>query len=99
MLGYRIHVFGSGEDALAALPSIGELDLLITDVILPGINGSVLAERFREQRPSLRVLFTSGYTDDAIAQHGVLQEGLRYLAKPFGPQSLAAKVRAVLDEK
>ncbi len=99
MLGYRTHVFGTGEDALAALPSIGELDLLITDVILPGVNGSVLAERFREQRPSLRVLFTSGYTDDAIAQHGVLQEGVRYLAKPFGPQALAAKVRAVLDEK
>lgn len=98
MLGYRIHIFGTGEDALAALPSLGEIDLLITDVILPGINGSVLAERFRERRPSLRVLFTSGYTDDAIARHGVLQEGLRYLAKPFGPQALAAKVRAVLDE-
>ncbi len=98
LLGYRIRVFASGEDAIAALPSIGEIDLLITDVILPGINGSVLAERFRERWPSLRVLFTSGYTDDAIAQHGVLQEGVRYLAKPFGPQSLAAKVRAVLDE-
>jgi CheY-like chemotaxis protein len=76
----------------------GEIHLLLTDVILPGMNGMALSERLRGLRPKLKVLFTSGYTADVIARRGVLQRDVAYLQKPFGPESLVAKVREVLTE-
>ncbi len=74
----------------------GKIDLLVTDVIMPGLNGRQLADRLVEERPGLKVLYTSGYTADVIALHGSLEPGMEYLPKPFGAAQLSAKVREVL---
>ena len=74
----------------------GALDLLVTDVVMPGMNGKELSERLLESRPHLKILFISGYTADVIARHGVLDTGVAFLHKPFSADQLAAKVRAVL---
>jgi PAS domain S-box-containing protein len=97
-LGYRAIAVGSGDEALAWLDTHAEpIDLLLTDVIMPGMNGKTLAERVRAVRPGTRVLFTSGYTANVIVHHGVLKPGVEFLAKPFSGSSLAQKVREVLD--
>jgi two-component system cell cycle sensor histidine kinase/response regulator CckA len=75
----------------------GEIHLLITDVVMPGVSGRELARSAAVLRPRMKVLFMSGYTDDAIVQHGVLAAGAFFLQKPFTPRSLAQKVREVLD--
>jgi DNA-binding NtrC family response regulator len=72
-------------------------DLVITDVIMPQMSGKQLYDEIQSQLPELRVLLMSGYTDDALAHHGVLDEGLSFLEKPFSPSQLARKVREVLD--
>jgi FixJ family two-component response regulator len=64
---------------------------------MPEMSGRQLAERLKERRPELKVLFVSGYTDDAIIRHGTLEPGIAFLQKPFSPESLARKVRGVLD--
>jgi YesN/AraC family two-component response regulator len=75
------------------------IDLLLTDVVMPVMSGRILAQRFRELQPDARILFMSGYTDDAIVRHGVLTASMPYLQKPFTTLSLAAKVREVLDAR
>jgi two-component system cell cycle sensor histidine kinase/response regulator CckA len=75
------------------------IHLLLTDVIMPDMNGKALAEKLLQARPNLKVLFMSGYTDDAIARHGVLDPGVAFIQKPLSPLALARKVRAVLDDK
>ncbi|HEX9548134.1 MAG TPA: response regulator, partial [Acidimicrobiales bacterium] len=72
------------------------IHLLVTDVIMPEMSGRQLADRLCQQRPSLKVLFVSGYTDDAIVRHGMLEPGIAFLQKPFTPLTLARKVREVL---
>ena len=74
----------------------GRIDLLVTDVIMPGLNGRQLADRLAKERPSLKVLYTSGYTADVITLQGSLEPGMEYLPKPFGAAQLSAKVREVL---
>jgi PAS domain S-box-containing protein len=97
-LGYHVFPFPSGDDALQALRAAAvPVDLLITDVILPGMNGRLLAEKARAERPGLKVLFCSGYTENVIAHHGILEEGIEFIGKPYSPFDLAQKIRAVLD--
>lgn len=76
----------------------GRIQLLLTDVVLPGMNGRALADQLTRLEPELRVLYVSGYTDDAIARQGVLEPGIRFLSKPYVHEALARKVREVLDE-
>jgi len=75
----------------------GAIQLLLTDVVLPGLGGAELAVQITGRRPDCRVLYMSGYTDDAIAHQGVLAPGTWFIEKPFTPQALARKVRAVLE--
>ena len=96
--GYQVLTAEHGEDALRVLREhAGQVDLLLTDVVMPGLNGSELARRVAVSYPALKVLFTSGYADDAIARHGVLAHGVEFIAKPYSLQALATKVRDVLD--
>ena len=96
--GYRVLDAADGEAAVRIADGSGEqIHLLLTDVVMPNLNGRDLAALFAQTRPTTKVLFMSGYTDDAIVRHGILEEGLAYLQKPFTPVSLARKVRAVLD--
>lgn len=97
-LGYEVLEAASAEAALVlAHESRQPIALLITDVVMPGASGPTLAGRLLDLRPGTKVLFMSGYTGDAIVQHGMLQAGLSYLQKPFSPSDLARRVRQVLD--
>ncbi len=94
-LGYRVLHAANGQEALALAP--GRVDLLITDVVMPGMNGRQLAERLVRLHPHMKVLYASGYTENVIAHHGVVDEGLSFIGKPYAVASLARKVREVLD--
>ncbi len=97
-LGYNVASVENGPLALKILDTIPDLDLLLTDIVLPGgMSGRVLADTLRESRPDLKVLFTSGYTENAIVHHGRLDPGVELLSKPYRREQLAAKVRKVLD--
>ena len=96
--GYAVLEAVDGDEALrAAAGHPGCIHLLVTDVVMPGTGGRAAAERLAERHPGLRVLFVSGYTDDAVVRHGVLHESVNFLQKPFTPAALAWKVREVLD--
>ncbi|MGH7506880.1 MAG: response regulator, partial [Longimicrobiales bacterium] len=96
--GYTVIEAPSGDEAVQlARRHTGTIDLLVTDVVMPGMSGREVADRIRASRPDTRILFTSGYTPEAILQHRVVTEGAPFLAKPFTPASLAAKVRHVLN--
>jgi two-component system, cell cycle sensor histidine kinase and response regulator CckA len=96
--GYQVLEAPDAEEALVASRNHpGPIHLLFTDVVLPAMNGKELADRLKGERPDLKVLFASGYTDEVIAHRGVLMPGIRYLPKPYGPGILAAEVRKALD--
>jgi PAS domain S-box-containing protein len=98
MNGYVVLAAASCEDALRlAAQHPGPVHLLMTDVIMPQMDGRRLAQQIAPLRPQMRVLYVSGYTDDAIAQHGVLEPGTEFLQKPFTPDGLVARVREILD--
>ncbi|MBF8258250.1 MAG: PAS/PAC sensor hybrid histidine kinase [Actinobacteria bacterium] len=98
-LGYRVLQAGNGDTAIALAMKYGErIDLLLTDVVMPGMSGREVANRLTQIHPETRVLFTSGYTDDAIVHHGVLDEGVSFIGKPYTPSALARKVREVLGK-
>ncbi|MFO0805211.1 MAG: PAS domain S-box protein [Gemmataceae bacterium] len=96
--GYRVIAATDGHDALALAQRIPEpIDLLISDVVMPHLGGRELAERIVAAHPAAKVLFLSGYTNDAVIRHGVLDAEFAFLQKPFTPAALARKVRSVLD--
>lgn len=96
-LGYRVTTATSGPEALKALQAHHDIDLLLTDIIMPGgMNGRELADQARTIYPSLKVLFTSGYTENAIVHHGRLDPGVELLSKPYTRLELATKVRWVM---
>jgi DNA-binding response OmpR family regulator len=96
--GYRVLAAANADDAvLQAVRHDGPIGLLLTDVVMPGMSGADLAARLREIAPDVKVLFVSGYTENTIVHHGVLDPGVSFLAKPFSPDALAERVRAELD--
>ena len=96
--GYRVLEAADGPSALQlSARHLDGIDILVTDVVMPGMSGRELAERLAPERPSMKVLYTSGYTDDAMVRQGVLSAGVAFLQKPFVPETLARKVREVLD--
>ncbi len=97
--GYRVLRASNGVDALRLIETEGpaQIDLLVTDVVMPEMGGLQLLDRLRGMRPGLRVLFTSGYAPTAVVRHGVLEASTAFLPKPFVPDALVRKVREVLD--
>jgi CheY-like chemotaxis protein len=98
MSGYVVLEARHGAEALEiSNRHAGPIHLLVTDVVMPQMSGRELAQRLATLRPEMKVLYMSGYTDDAIVRHGVLASGIAFLSKPFTPNALALKVREVLD--
>jgi YesN/AraC family two-component response regulator len=96
--GYRVLDAENGEDALEVSKEYeGSIDLMITDVVMPKMGGKEAADRLQPLYPQMKVIYMSGYTDNAIVRHGVLEPGLNFLEKPFTPEDLARKVREALD--
>ncbi|MGA9950444.1 MAG: CHASE3 domain-containing protein [Xanthobacteraceae bacterium] len=96
-LGYTVFEADGAADALATLDRVADVKLLFTDVVKPDINGKRLADEAVRRRPGLKVLFTTGYTANAVVHGGVLDQGVNFIVKPFTLDQIAAKIRAVLD--
>lgn len=97
-LGYAVlEATGANDALLISHRHPGVINVLLTDVVMPQMSGRELAEAISPSRPEKKILFMSGYTDDAIVRHNVLETGIKFLEKPLSPQALAVKVREVLD--
>ena len=98
-LGYDVLQAPDGGQALMLAENYrAPIHLLMTDVVMPGMNGRQLAERLEALHPEMKILYTSGYTENIIVHHGVLEEDLNFIGKPYSPQALAKKLREVLDK-
>jgi two-component system, cell cycle sensor histidine kinase and response regulator CckA len=96
-LGYQTEVTANGGEALILVEEKGlRPDLVLTDVVMPGMSGRVLIERLRRTLPDVKVIYMSGYTDDAVVRHGVLESEINFLQKPFTVSALAAKITSAL---
>jgi CheY-like chemotaxis protein len=96
--GYTVLETGRSSEAIRLAGEQRRIDLLITDVVMPEMGGRELVEQVARLRPGIKVLYLSGYTDDAVVRHGVLQAEVQFLQKPFAVAALTNKVRQVLDE-
>ena len=95
--GYSVLLAANADDALRLFEENPSIDVLLTDVVMPGASGPELTRQLVEQHPTLKVVYMSGYTEDAIAQQGVLNPGIAFLHKPFTSETLGRKIREVLD--
>jgi PAS domain S-box-containing protein len=96
--GYQVLTAANGVEALRVCSEhVGQIDLMVTDVVMPQMGGRELAERIGTVRPEMKVLYMSGYTDDAIVRHGILEDHVAFIQKPFSPDLFALKVREVLE--
>jgi two-component system cell cycle sensor histidine kinase/response regulator CckA len=96
-VGYRVIESASGKDALERAKAFeGIIHLLLTDIVMPEMSGPELAAQIAALRPGIRIIFTSGYTDDAIARQGILDPAVAFIQKPYRPKALARKIREVL---
>jgi signal transduction histidine kinase/ActR/RegA family two-component response regulator len=101
-LGYQVVPAASGEEALAAIDGESgkiDVDLVISDVVMPGMSGPEVVDRVRERNPSIRAIFVSGYTDNVVLRHGILEGEFEFLEKPYSVNRLAAKIREVLAKE
>ncbi len=97
--GYRVLEAADGEDALRLAQEYrGTIHLLLTDVVMPGMNGPELAKRLSAQRPEMKILYTSGFTESAVIRQGVTNQTASFLQKPFSQDAITHKVRTVLDQ-
>jgi CheY-like chemotaxis protein len=95
--GYTVLAAADAGEAIRLFEGNRSIDVLLTDVVMPGASGPELTRQLIEQRPALRVIYMSGYTEEAIVQHGVLKPGIAFLNKPFSSQALGEKIREVMD--
>jgi two-component system cell cycle sensor histidine kinase/response regulator CckA len=95
--GYTVLLAANADDALSLVEQNPSIDLLLTDVVMPGVSGPELTRTVLQQRPALKVIYMSGYTEDAIVKHGVLNPGIAFLHKPFTAEAIGRKIREVLD--
>ena len=95
--GYAVLVAANADEALRVFDENASIDLLLSDVVMPGTSGPELVRQLVERRPALKVLYMSAYTEEAIVHHGVLKPGIAFLNKPFNSGTLGRKVREVLD--
>jgi two-component system cell cycle sensor histidine kinase/response regulator CckA len=98
-LGYTVLLAADADDALRLFDENASIDLLLTDVVMPGASGPELVRQLVERRPSLKVIYMSGYTDEAIVHHGILDAGVAFLHKPFSSETLGRKIQEVLDRQ
>jgi PAS domain S-box-containing protein len=96
-LGYTVLLAANADEALRTFEGNALIDVLLTDVVMPGASGIELTRRLTERRPALKVIYMSGYTEEAIVDHGVLKPGIAFLHKPFTSETLGRKIREVLD--
>ena len=98
--GYKVMEASAADEAIRASETFtGTIDMLLTDVIMPGMSGRQLAEEILKRRPKTKIMYMTGYTDDMVVQHKVLEPGVQLLQKPFNKTELALKVRSTLDGK
>ena len=97
-LGYTVIETQGADECLAMAAQAGNIDLLLTDVIMPGMNGRLLYEKMALLRPEIKVLYMSGYTDNVIAHHGILEEGIHFIPKPFSEKALSRKVHEAINQ-
>jgi DNA-binding NtrC family response regulator len=95
--GYTVLTAANADEALRLFEQRPSIDVLLTDVVMPGTSGPELTRQVLAGRPDLKVIYMSGYTDEAITQHGVLKPGISFLHKPFTAETLGSKIRDVLD--
>ena len=100
VLGYHVLEAQDGPSALSVLDRVPDIDMLLADIVLPGgMSGREIAEEFRRRKPEIVVLFTSGYTENAIVHQGRLDSGVNLIAKPYRREALAERVRTILDDR